>query len=60
MSCGIWIKPNAGLPELVEGVATYKTLPEEFATAVSSLVDAGASFIGGRCGTAPLFISVLQ
>ncbi|HXY00145.1 MAG TPA: homocysteine S-methyltransferase family protein [Candidatus Limnocylindrales bacterium] len=52
----IWIKPNAGLPEMVGGMAKYKTTPAEFAESVPELVDAGATFLGGCCGTTPEFI----
>jgi methionine synthase I (cobalamin-dependent) len=52
----IWIKPNAGLPEMIEGKVVYKTTPEEFAGFVPALLQAGASFIGGCCGTGPEFI----
>jgi methionine synthase I (cobalamin-dependent) len=52
----LWIKPNAGLPELVEGNAVYRTTPEEFASQVPALLDAGANFVGGCCGTTPDFI----
>lgn len=55
----IWIKPNAGLPEIVGGVAKYKTTPEEFVGAAKELADAGATFVGGCCGTTPDFIRVL-
>ena len=52
----IWIKANAGLPELVDGQAVYRTTPAEFAAHVPALVEAGASFIGGCCGTTPDYI----
>jgi methionine synthase I (cobalamin-dependent) len=52
----IWIKANAGLPALVDGRASYRQTPAEFAAYVPQLIDAGASFIGGCCGTAPEFI----
>jgi 5-methyltetrahydrofolate--homocysteine methyltransferase len=52
----VWIKPNAGAPELVDGRAVYRTTPDEFAARVPALVEAGASFIGGCCGTTPDFI----
>jgi len=55
----IWMKPNAGLPTLVEGRITYSTTAEEFAGHAKSLKDAGASFIGGCCGTGPEFIRAL-
>ncbi|MCS7337449.1 MAG: homocysteine S-methyltransferase family protein [Verrucomicrobiae bacterium] len=56
----IWLKPNAGLPEIVDGRPCYRTTPDEFARAVPELVDAGASFVGGCCGTNPEFISAIR
>ncbi|MBI1792151.1 MAG: homocysteine S-methyltransferase family protein [Acidobacteria bacterium] len=56
----IWIKPNAGLPRLIEGRAVYTTTPEEFAGYVPALIEAGASFIGGCCGTGPAFIAAVH
>ncbi|HON06646.1 MAG TPA: homocysteine S-methyltransferase family protein [Verrucomicrobiota bacterium] len=52
----VWIKPNAGLPTVVDGKTIYKTTPEEFARFVPDLINAGAGFIGGCCGTNPEFI----
>jgi methionine synthase I (cobalamin-dependent) len=55
----VWMKPNAGLPEIVGGVAKYKTTAEEFARAAKEIAIAGATFVGGCCGTSPEFIRVL-
>ncbi len=55
----VWIKANAGLPEMVEGRAMYRMTPKEFAAYEPALADAGASFIGGCCGTDPEFIREL-
>ncbi|MGZ8940589.1 MAG: homocysteine S-methyltransferase family protein, partial [Limisphaerales bacterium] len=52
----VWIKPNAGLPELRDGKVRYLTSAEDFANFIPSLVDAGARFLGGCCGTSPEFI----
>jgi methionine synthase I (cobalamin-dependent) len=52
----VWIKANAGLPVLEDGRVTYRTSPEEFADYVPALIEAGASFLGGCCGTTPDFI----
>jgi len=52
----LWVKPNAGLPIMVDGSARYATTPEEFARAASDAAAAGASFIGGCCGTTPAHI----
>jgi len=56
----IWIKPNAGLPELVEGGARYHTGPETFTRHAPALLAAGANFLGGCCGTSPEFIRALK
>ncbi len=55
----LWLKPNAGLPQLVDGRATYTTTPEEFAALVPELINAGASFVGGCCGSSPAFIHAI-
>lgn len=55
----LWLKPNAGLPQLVDGRATYNTTPEEFVAHVPELIKLGASFIGGCCGTSPDFIRAI-
>jgi len=47
----IWIKPNAGLPVLQEGRTVFPMGPDDFAAFVPALIDAGATFIGGCCGT---------
>jgi methionine synthase I (cobalamin-dependent) len=52
----LWIKANAGLPEVVAGQTVYRQTPDEFADHVPQLIEAGASFIGGCCGTTPEFI----
>lgn len=56
----IWIKPNAGLPEVVNGRVCYRTSATEFADCVPALLQAGASFIGGCCGTHPEFIRAVR
>ncbi len=55
----IWIKANAGLPEVKDGQTVYTQTPEEFAAYVPQLVEAGASFLGGCCGTSPAFIEAV-
>jgi methionine synthase I (cobalamin-dependent) len=53
----LWMKPNAGLPEMAGGKVVYKTTAQEFVRFVPELVQAGANFIGGCCGTEQAFIS---
>jgi 5-methyltetrahydrofolate--homocysteine methyltransferase len=56
----LWIKANAGLPKMVNGSPVYETTAEEFAQQVPALVAAGANFVGGCCGTSPVFIQALK
>ena len=53
-------KPNAGLPQLVDGKTVYLMGPEEFAASAAALVQAGASIVGGCCGTTPAHIAALS
>ncbi len=50
-------KPNAGLPRKDGG---YDITPEEFADSQRALAAAGVRFLGGCCGTAPRYISLLR
>ena len=56
----IWIKANAGLPEVVDGKTVYTQTAAEFAAFVPELIDAGANFVGGCCGTTPEFIAAVK
>ena len=56
----IWIKANAGLPEVLDGQTTFPMGPEEFASYVPQLIEAGANFIGGCCGTTPDHIRAVR
>jgi methionine synthase I (cobalamin-dependent) len=58
-SLPVWIKANAGLPEMREGAVVYSTRAGVFASYLPALIEAGASFIGGCCGTTPEFIRAL-
>lgn len=49
----IMVKPNAGLPELVDGETVYPMDAEEFASWGPAFVEAGAGLLGGCCGTTP-------
>jgi 5-methyltetrahydrofolate--homocysteine methyltransferase len=52
----LWCKPNAGLPELVQGKTVYRETPEMMASKLKALVQAGANIVGGCCGTTPSHI----
>lgn len=55
----ILAKPNAGMPELLDGETVFRTTPKEFAAVGRKLVEAGASILGGCCGTTPEHIKEL-
>ena len=47
------IVPNAGLPQRVEGQFVYGAGPDYFGLMVGRMIAAGASLVGGCCGTTP-------
>ena len=55
-SLPIAVKPNAGLPKVEGGKTVFTVGPDEFAADVIELVKAGASIVGGCCGTTPAHI----
>lgn len=60
VSVPLWAKPNAGLPQVVDGATVYPETPEQMAGKFSQLIDAGARFLGGCCGTSPDYIAALK
>ena len=52
--------PNAGTPKQVEGRSLYLSSPEYMASFARKLVKAGATFIGGCCGTTPKDIRAMR
>ena len=56
-SVPVLLKPNAGLPKVVDGKTVYDVLPEEFAEEVCNLLREGVRIIGGCCGTTPVYIA---
>lgn len=56
----LWMKANAGMPEIVDGEAVYRTTPQEFVSYLPALLAAGADFVGGCCGTSPVFIETMR
>ncbi len=59
-SVPIVVKPNAGLPTLVDGVTCYDMKAKEFADSMTELIQAGATVLGGCCGTTPEHIRKLS
>jgi 5-methyltetrahydrofolate--homocysteine methyltransferase len=56
----IIVQPNAGLPELIDNETVFRLSPEIFASFAPQLIEAGASCIGGCCGTTPQHIEKLH
>ncbi len=54
------VKPNAGLPEQVGGRIMYPAGPAYFADYTRAFRRAGASIIGGCCGTTPEHIARMR
>ena len=44
---------NAGIPELQDGKTVYRETPEMMSSKLPKLLDAGATIVGGCCGTTP-------
>ena len=58
-SVPISVLPNAGMPRLENGRTIFPMGPEEFASWGAKLVAAGATYLGGCCGTTPAHIKAL-
>ena len=55
----MWIKPNAGLPRMVGELARYDTGPAEMAEYAVRFIEAGASVVGGCCGSSPEHVAAI-
>lgn len=55
----LWIKPNAGLPRMVEGVSTYDVTPAMMAAAAKKFAGMGAHVLGGCCGNTPEHVAAM-
>lgn len=53
-------KPNAGQPQLINGRATYPESAEHMAAWMPRIYEAGATLLGGCCGTTPDLIRALR
>ena len=54
-------KPNAGIPQPgPNGTVKYDMSADEFAISMAHLIEAGASLVGGCCGTTPDYIRKLS
>lgn len=53
-------KANAGIPQLVDGETVYNCPPEEFASYIPALAEAGVKLFGGCCGTDSAHIAAIR
>lgn len=58
-SLPVLVQPNAGLPKVLNGKTFYDTTSNQFAKYMEKIALAGASILGGCCGTAPEYIEKL-
>ncbi len=56
----IWMKPNAGLPEIIDDRTVFRTTAGDFVAHIPGLINAGANFIGGCCGTDEGFVAAIR
>ncbi len=59
-TCPISVQPNAGMPHLVNGETVFPMTPEDMGKWAPKLIEAGATFIGGCCGTTPAHIATVK
>ncbi len=59
-SVPVLVKPNAGLPKVVDGKTVYDVHPDEFADDVAAMLQRGVRIAGGCCGTTPDYIRALS
>ncbi|MBU0980347.1 MAG: homocysteine S-methyltransferase family protein [Nanoarchaeota archaeon] len=55
----IFVKPNAGLPKIVDGKTVYTLSPEDFAAYAEKFHSLGINIMGGCCGTDQKHIKAL-
>lgn len=56
----IMAQPNAGQPEMIDGRLEYHESPASMSGGVAALLAAGASLVGGCCGTTPAHIAAFR
>jgi methionine synthase / methylenetetrahydrofolate reductase(NADPH) len=54
------LQPNAGLPQRIEGRLVYSAEPEYFGEMVPRMLAAGATIVGGCCGTGPAHTAAMR
>jgi 5-methyltetrahydrofolate--homocysteine methyltransferase len=55
----LWLKPNAGVPQIVGDAVVYPESPESFASRLAEFAASGAQILGGCCGSTPEHLAAL-
>jgi len=55
----LWIKPNAGLPRVLDGNTIFDVTPEQMGEFARKYVALGARVVGGCCGNTPEHIAAI-
>lgn len=58
-SLPVWVKPNAGVPQVVGDTVLYPADPETLAVHIADYARQGARIVGGCCGTTPEHIAAI-
>ena len=59
-NCPILAQPNKGLPEMRDGEVVYNWTDQDFVDIGKKLIEAGASILGGCCGSSPSTIKAIS
>ena len=59
-NCPILAQPNKGLPEMHDGQVVYNWTDQDFVKIGKELIEAGASILGGCCGSSPSTIKAIS
>ncbi|MEG1517407.1 MAG: homocysteine S-methyltransferase family protein [Raoultibacter sp.] len=55
----VMVRPNAGLPQMVDGKTAYTVTPDDFRDAIAEMLESGINIIAGCCGTTAAYIEKL-
>ncbi len=56
----LWVKPNAGVPQVIGGKVEYPEDPDSFSSQVAQFAAQGATIVGGCCGSTPAHLAALD
>ena len=56
----VMIQPNAGLPEIRDGMTVYSITEDQFVAEAEVFLKEGVTVIGGCCGTTPSYIAKMS